>query len=67
MSNLKETILNPIFKGNPITVHTRPSDLPPETSVCRLGSNSQNWTWNNRLVPNRERSTSRLNIVILLT
>ena len=24
------------------------------------------WTWNNRLVPNRERSTSRLYIVILL-
>ena len=27
---------------------------------------SQNWTWNNRLVPNQERSTSRLYIVILL-
>ena len=26
----------------------------------------QNWTWNNRLVPNRERSTSRLYIVTLL-
>ena len=25
-----------------------------------------NWTWNNRLVPNRERSTSRLYIVTLL-
>ena len=25
-----------------------------------------NWTWNNRLVPNRERSTSRLYIVALL-
>ena len=23
----------------------------------------QNWTWNNRLVPNRKRSTSRLYIV----
>ena len=29
-------------------------------------SNSQNWTWNNRLVPNRERSTSGLYIVTLL-
>ena len=29
-------------------------------------SNSQNWTWNNRLVPNWERSTSRLYIVTLL-
>ena len=31
-----------------------------------LGSNSWNWTWNNRLVPNRKRSTSRLYIVTLL-
>ena len=29
-------------------------------------NNSQNWTWNNRLVPNWERSTSRLYIVTLL-
>ena len=33
---------------------------------CRSGSNSQNWTWNNRLVPNRKRSTSRLYSVTLL-
>ena len=25
-----------------------------EKPVCGLGSNSQNWTWNNRLVPNRK-------------
>ena len=24
--------------------------------ICRSGSNSWNWTWNNRLVPNRKRS-----------
>ena len=30
------------------------------------GRKQQNWTWNNRLVPNRERSTSRLYIVTLL-
>ena len=30
------------------------------------GSNSKNWTWKNRLVPNRKRSTSRLYIVTLL-
>ena len=30
------------------------------------GSNRKNWTWNNRLVPNRKRSTSRLYIVTLL-
>ena len=28
--------------------NTRPPDLPLEKSVCRSGSNSQNWTWNNR-------------------
>ena len=33
--------------------------------VCRSGSNSSNWTWNNRLVPNRKRSTSRLYFVTL--
>ena len=32
--------------------NTRPPDLPPEKSVCRSRSNSRNWTWNNRLVPN---------------
>ena len=35
-------------------------------SKCTSRSNSQNWTWNNRLVPNRKRSTSRLHIVTLL-
>ena len=46
--------------------NTRPSDIPLEKSVCRSGSNSYNCTWNNRLVPNRKRSTSRLYIVTLL-
>ena len=46
--------------------NTRPPNLPLEKSVCRPGSNSLNWTWNNRLVPNRKRSTSRLYIVTLL-
>ena len=45
---------------------TRPSYLSLKKSACRLGSNSYNWTWSNNLVPNRERSTSRLYIVILL-
>ena len=43
--------------------NTRPPDLPLEKPICRSGSN---WTWNNRLVPNRKRSTSRLYIVTLL-
>ena len=42
--------------------NTRPPDMPLEKSVCRSGSNSSNWTWNNRLVPNRKRSASRLYI-----
>ena len=45
--------------------NTRPPDLPLEKPICRSGSNSRNWTWNNRLVPNRKRSTSRLYIVTL--
>ena len=31
--------------------NTRPPDLALKKSVCRSGSNSSNWTWNNRLVP----------------
>ena len=46
--------------------NTRPPDLPLEKSVCRSGTNSWNWTWNNRLVPNRKSSKSRLYIVTLL-
>ena len=34
--------------------NTRPPDLPLEKSIYRSGSNSWNWTWNNRLVPNRK-------------
>ena len=43
--------------------NTRPPYLPPEKSICRSRSNSQNQTWNNELVPNWERSTSTLYIV----
>ena len=39
--------------------------LPSEKPVCRIRSNSQNGTWNNRLVPNWERSMARLYIAIL--
>ena len=34
--------------------------------ICMQVRKQQNWTWNNRLVPNRKRSTSRLYIVTLL-
>ena len=44
----------------------RPLDLPPEKSVCRSRSNRLNWAWNKKLVPNWERSTSRLYIVTCL-
>ena len=46
--------------------NTRLPYLPPAKPVCRSRSNSQNQTWNNGLVQNCERSTSRLNNVILL-
>ena len=46
--------------------NARPPDLPLEKSVCRSGSNSLNWIWNNRLVPNGERSISRLYTVTRL-
>ena len=35
--------------------NTRSPDLPLERPVCRSGSNSENCTWNKRLVPNRKR------------
>ena len=57
----QQTVENSEREGN-----TRPPDLPLEISECRSGSNSWNWTWNNRLVPNRKRSMSRLYIVTLL-
>ena len=46
--------------------NTRLPDLALEKLICRSGSNSENWTWNNRLLPNRKRSTSRLYVVTLL-
>ena len=57
----QQTVENSESDGN-----TRPPDLPLEKPVCRSGSNNQNWTWNNRMVPNRKRSTSRLYIITLL-
>ena len=43
----------------------------PDHLTCLLrnlyaGQEKQNWTWNNRFVPNRKRSMSRLYIVTLL-
>ena len=46
--------------------NTRPPYLSSVKPVCSSRSNSWNWTWNNRLVPNWERSTSRLYIATLL-
>ena len=40
--------------------------MPPEQSVCRSTSNSQNQTWNKRLVPNWEKGTTRLYAVTCL-
>ena len=36
---ITQTVENSERDGN-----TRPPDLPPEKSVCRSGSNSENWT-----------------------
>ena len=46
--------------------NTRPPYLPPKKPVCRPRSNSYKGTWNNGLVPNQERSMSRLYNVTLL-
>ena len=46
--------------------NTRPTDLPPEKSTCRSRSNSEKWTWNNRLVQNWERNMLKLYNVNLL-
>ena len=45
---------------------TRPPYLLPEKSVCRSRRNNEIQTWNNRLFPNWERSTSKLYIFTLL-
>ena len=37
--------------------NTRLPYLAPEKAVCGSVSNHENWTWNNRLVPNWEKST----------
>ena len=57
----QQTVENSERDGN-----ARPPDLSLEKFVCRSRSNSLNWTWNNRLVPNRKRSMSRLYIVSCL-
>ena len=46
-------------------VNTRSPDLPLGNLYAGQDA-TVNWTWNNRLVPNQERSTSRLYIVTLL-
>ena len=57
----QQTVENSQRDGN-----TRPPYLPPEKYVCRSRNNSLNRTKNNGLVPNWERSTSRLYIITLL-
>ena len=36
----------------------RPPDLQLEKPVSKSGGSSKNWTWNNKLVPDRKRSMS---------
>ena len=61
MSKLKPLGMEVIsFNGQPKS-EVFPS-APPVTAIA----NFAHWTWNNRLVPNRKRSSSRLYIVTLL-
>ena len=47
--------------------NTRPPTWPASWEIgMQLKKQLLKWTWNNRLVPNSERSTSRLYIVTLL-
>ena len=46
--------------------NTRPPNLAPQKPICSSRSNIWNQTWNNKLVPNWERSTSNLYIVTML-
>ena len=52
---ITKTVENSSRDGN-----TRPPDLPPEKSVCRSRSNSQNQTWINRSFPGGYDSTLSL-------
>ena len=54
------------MENSPGDENTRPPDLPPKKPVSRSRSNSENQTCNKELVPNWERSTSRLHIVTCL-
>ena len=45
---------------------TRPPYLSPERPVCRSREGTYNQIWDNELVPNWERSMTRLYIVTLL-
>ena len=56
----QQTMENSERDGN-----TRPPDLTLENTVYRSGSNNWNWTWNNRLVPNKKRNISGLYIAYL--
>ena len=47
-------------------IHKGPPDMPPEKSACRSRSNSLEPDVDNRLVPNWERSMSKLCIVTIL-
>ena len=46
--------------------NTRPPYLPPKIPVCRSRSSSYNKIWNNGLVQNWEKRTSRVYLVTLL-
>ena len=70
-SSRKTSIPASLTRSKPLTVwitakcgkffkdgNTKLPYLPPEKSVCKSKIDSWNWTWNNKLAPNQERSTS---------
>ena len=59
------TNLDSILKSRDITLSTKVR-LVKVTVFPIVMYGCKNWKWNNRLVPNRERSMSRLYIVTLL-
>ena len=54
-----------LFIPNAIVFYSVPSNIPWEICMQVRKQQLENWTWHNRLVPNRKRSTSRLYIVTL--
>ena len=58
--------LSKLWKNSSRDGNKRPPYPSPEKPVRSSRSNNLNWAWNTRLVPNREKSMSRMYIANLL-